>query len=128
MRAGRRGGGPRRRSAGSGVVSGSTDDEVAWLSLLLTHLPVRDHAWERTDGRDEDIALWTDVLRRAEQELIAAPAALLAFAAWRAGQGALAAVALERALACTPTTRSRRSWTTCSGAACPRPSWTAGRR
>ncbi|SCG48259.1 DUF4192 domain-containing protein [Micromonospora halophytica] len=79
-----------------------TDDEVAWLSLLLTHLPVRDHAWERTDGRDEDISLWSDVLRRAEDELIAAPASLLAFAAWRAGQGALAAVALERALAVHP--------------------------
>ena len=78
------------------------DDEVAWLSLLLTHLPVRDHAWERTDGRDRDIALWTDVLRRAEPELTAAPAALLAFAAWRAGQGALAAVTLERALARHP--------------------------
>ncbi|MEU6072645.1 DUF4192 domain-containing protein [Micromonospora sp. NPDC047074] len=76
-----------------------TDDEVAWLSVLLTREPVRDHAWARTDGRDADIALWTDVLRRAEPELIAAPAALLAFAAWRAGQGALAAVALERALA-----------------------------
>ncbi|MEH0936853.1 DUF4192 domain-containing protein [Micromonospora psammae] len=79
-----------------------TDDEVAWLSLLLTHLPVRDHAWERTDGREEDISLWGDVLRRAEEELIAAPASLLAFAAWRAGQGALAAVALERALATHP--------------------------
>ncbi|TDB78556.1 DUF4192 domain-containing protein [Micromonospora sp. KC723] len=79
-----------------------TDDEVAWLTLLLTHLPVRDHAWERTDGRDEDIALWSDVLRRAEEELIGAPASLLAFAAWRAGQGALAAVALERALAAHP--------------------------
>ncbi|KXK62581.1 hypothetical protein AWW66_07865 [Micromonospora rosaria] len=76
-----------------------TDDEVAWLSLLLTHLPVRDHAWERTDGREADIDLWTDVLRRAEPELSAAPASLLAFAAWRAGQGALAAVTLERALA-----------------------------
>lgn len=79
-----------------------TDDEVAWLSLLLTHLPVRDHAWERTDGRDEDISLWTDVLRRTEPELIAAPASLLAFAAWRAGQGALAAVALERGLSAHP--------------------------
>ncbi|TDC38401.1 DUF4192 domain-containing protein [Micromonospora sp. KC213] len=79
-----------------------TDDEVAWLTLLLTHLPVRDHAWERTDGRDEDIDLWSDVLRRAEEELIAAPASLLAFAAWRAGQGALAAVALERVLAVHP--------------------------
>lgn len=75
---------------------------MAWLSLLLAHTPVRDHAWERTDGRDRDIALWTDVLRRAEPGLIAAPACLLAFAAWRAGQGALAAVALERALAGHP--------------------------
>ncbi|GGM30109.1 hypothetical protein GCM10011608_13420 [Micromonospora sonchi] len=76
-----------------------TDDEVAWLCLLLTHLPVRDHAWERTDGRAEDVAFWTEILRRAEPELIAAPGALLAFAAWRDGQGALAAVALERVLA-----------------------------
>ncbi|TCB92741.1 DUF4192 domain-containing protein [Micromonospora zingiberis] len=76
-----------------------TDDEVAWLCVLLTHLPVRDHAWERTDGRDEDVAFWTELLRRAEPGLIGAPGALLAFAAWRAGQGALAAVALERVLA-----------------------------
>ncbi|MCW3840276.1 DUF4192 domain-containing protein [Micromonospora yasonensis] len=79
-----------------------SDDEVAWLSVLLTQLPVRDHAWERTDGRDADISLWTDVLRRAEPELIAAPGSLLAFAAWRAGYGALAAVALERVLAARP--------------------------
>ncbi|MEV0153483.1 DUF4192 domain-containing protein [Micromonospora sp. NPDC050686] len=79
-----------------------TDDEVAWLSLLLTRLSVRDHAWERTDGRDADISLWTDVVRRAEPGLTAAPASLLAFAAWRAGHGALAAVALERALAVQP--------------------------
>ncbi|MGW5672553.1 DUF4192 domain-containing protein, partial [Micromonospora sp. NPDC003776] len=79
-----------------------TDDEVAWLTVLLTQLPVRDHAWERTDGRDADISLWTDVLRRAEPELIAAPGSLLAFAAWRAGYGALAAVALERVLAARP--------------------------
>ncbi|MET8040825.1 DUF4192 domain-containing protein [Micromonospora sp. NPDC005215] len=78
------------------------DDEVAWLSLLMTHLPIRDHAWERTDGRDRDIALWTDVLRRAEPKWAAAPGALLAFAAWRAGQGALAAVALERTLSLHP--------------------------
>ncbi|SCL65856.1 DUF4192 domain-containing protein [Micromonospora chersina] len=78
------------------------DDEVAWLTVLLTHLPVRDHAWSRTDGRDADIGLWTDVLRRAEPELIAAPGSLLAFAAWRAGHGAVAAVALERVLAAHP--------------------------
>ncbi|WP_431935221.1 DUF4192 domain-containing protein [Micromonospora sp. RP3T] len=79
-----------------------TDDEVAWLTMLLTHLVVRDHAWSRTDGRDSDISLWTDVLRRAEPELTAAPGTLLAFAAWRSGHGALAAVALERVLAADP--------------------------
>lgn len=79
-----------------------TDDEVAWLGLLLTHLPVRDHAWERTDGRDGHLDLWADVLRRVEPDLVAAPASMLAFVAWRAGQGALAAVALERALAAHP--------------------------
>lgn len=78
------------------------DDEVAWLSWLLTDQAVRDLAWERTDGRDADIALWADLLRRAEPELIAAPGSLLAFAAWRAGEGALAAVALERVLAPYP--------------------------
>ncbi|MCO1616922.1 DUF4192 domain-containing protein [Micromonospora sp. CPM1] len=78
------------------------DDEVAWLTVVLTHVAVRDHAWSRTDGRDEDISLWTDVLRRAEPDLIAAPGCLLAFAAWRSGHGALAAVALERVLSAHP--------------------------
>ena len=105
-------GGRSVRSAGVAAVRGAFrrhrrgerlgDDEVAWLTVLLTHLPVRDHAWERTDGRDTDVSLWTDVLRRAEPELIAAPGSLLAFAAWRAGQGALASVALERVLAAHP--------------------------
>ncbi|WP_254909769.1 DUF4192 domain-containing protein, partial [Micromonospora sp. NBS 11-29] len=110
-------GGPGRdrravRSAGAAAVRAAfrrqrrgerlDDDEVAWLTVLLTHLAVRDHAWSRTDGRDADISLWTDVLRRAEPDLIAAPGTLLAFAAWRAGHGALAAVALERVLATHP--------------------------
>jgi len=79
-----------------------SDDEVAWLSLLLVHTPIRDYAWERLGTDDWHIALWTDVLRRAEADLAAAPASLLAFAAWRAGHGALASVAVERALASVP--------------------------
>ncbi|MFC6019046.1 DUF4192 domain-containing protein [Plantactinospora solaniradicis] len=79
-----------------------TDDEVAWLSLLLVHLPIRDDAWQRTSGEDWQLTLWTDVLRRAEPDLVPAPASLLAFAAWRAGQGALATVAAERALEAQP--------------------------
>ncbi|HEX5540899.1 MAG TPA: DUF4192 domain-containing protein [Micromonospora sp.] len=79
-----------------------TDDEVAWLSLLLLYIPVRDHAWERIEAADWQVVLWTDLVRRAEMHLVAAPASLLAFAAWRLGQGSLASVALERALQAVP--------------------------
>lgn len=79
-----------------------TDDEVAWLTLLLVHIPVRDHAWQQVEREDFQLALWTDVLRRAEPDLVPAPACLLAFAAWRLGQGALASLALERALQARP--------------------------
>jgi hypothetical protein len=63
---------------------------------------VRDFAWQRTTTDEWQLALWTDVLRRAERDLAAAPASLLAFAAWRNGHGALASVALERALGADP--------------------------
>jgi len=46
--------------------------------------------------------LWTDVIRRAQPGYVAAPASLLAFVAWQAGDGALANVALDRALADEP--------------------------
>ena len=43
--------------------------------------------------------LWTDVVRRAQPGYGPAPASLLAFVAWQNGDGALANVALDRALA-----------------------------
>jgi hypothetical protein len=79
-----------------------TDDELAWLTVLLPHLPVRDHAWERIGDDDWQVILWSDVVRRVDPELAAAPASLLAFAAWRAGNGALASVAIDRALRAEP--------------------------
>jgi uncharacterized protein DUF4192 len=76
-----------------------TDDEVAWLSVVLAHPPVRGYAWESVGGDlGTHVALWTEVLRRGEPELALAPATLLAFAAWRAGEGAIASIALSRAL------------------------------
>lgn len=100
----RRAGEPAVRQAADRYRDGGrlTDDEVAWLGLLLTHVPVRDHAWERIDTEEFHLALWTDVVRRVEPDLVPAPACLLAFAAWRAGQGALASLALERALRVRP--------------------------
>ncbi len=84
------------------IASGAalTADEVAWLALLLINVTVRDYAWDGVGTAvDTHVALWTDVLRRCEPELAAAPGTLLAFASWRAGDGAISTIALERALA-----------------------------
>lgn len=79
-------------------------DEIAWLGLTLTDLRVRDDAWARMDPAFHDAhqRLWTDLVRQLPAEFVPAPAALLAFTAWQAGDGALASIAIERALAVDP--------------------------
>ncbi len=86
-----------------GAIAPLDDDALAWLALLLVNVPVRDYAWERVDRDVEgSVDLWTDVVRRVEPDLVAAPATLLAFAAWRNGGGAIASIALDRALDADP--------------------------
>jgi hypothetical protein len=82
----------------------TSDDEIARITVALRDLRVRDDAWARMDPAHADAhrRLWTDVVRRAQPGYIAAPAALLAFVAWQSGDGALANVALDRALADDP--------------------------
>jgi Tfp pilus assembly protein PilF len=46
--------------------------------------------------------MWTDLVRRAEPEFAATPAVLLALSALRAGNGVLAAMAVQRALQADP--------------------------
>jgi Domain of unknown function (DUF4192) len=77
---------------------------LAWLAVLLTDLRVRDDAWARMNASrtQAHLQLWTDVLKGASTDYVPAPAALLAFTAWQAGNGALAAVAVDRALAADP--------------------------
>ena len=79
----------------------TSDDEIARITVALRDLRVRDDAWARMDPAYSDAhqRLWTDVVRRAQPRYVAAPAALLAFVAWQSGDGALANVALDRALA-----------------------------
>ncbi|ROP31171.1 DUF4192 family protein [Couchioplanes caeruleus] len=79
-----------------------SDDEVAWLGYLLTSIPVRDYAWIRSGTDGWQIALWSDVVRRVAPQRVPAPASLLAFIAWRASRGALAAIAVERAREADP--------------------------
>jgi hypothetical protein len=52
--------------------------------------------------RDAHRRLWTDLVRGAADPWVPAPAALLAFTAWQCGEGALASIAIDRALACDP--------------------------
>ena len=77
---------------------------TAWLALVLEDLPVRDDAWARMDPEHNEahLRLWADVTRLAQPGYVAAPAALLAFTAWQSGSGALANIALDRALADQP--------------------------
>ncbi len=82
----------------------ATDYQIAWITVALRDLRVRDDAWARMDPAHADAhqRLWTDVTRRAQPGYVAAPASLLAFVAWQSGDGALANVALDRALADEP--------------------------
>jgi hypothetical protein len=80
------------------------EDEVAWLGVLLVSLRVRDEAWVRMNEPDLNahMRLWRHVLTHVTPTYAAAPASLLSFAAWRVGEGALANIALDRALATDP--------------------------
>jgi hypothetical protein len=75
-------------------------DALAWLSVMLRELRVRDDAWARMDPgyKEAHLRLWTDLTRLARPGYIAPAASLLAFVAWQTGNGALANVALDRAL------------------------------
>ena len=51
---------------------------------------------------DRHVRLWTDAVQRAPDEMVAAPAAVLALAAWLSGHGALAWCAVDRCCAVEP--------------------------
>jgi hypothetical protein len=105
------------------------DDEVAWLTVMLAHVPVRDDAWAAVDADPTlHVRLWTEVLRRAETQLAPAPAALLGFAAWQAGDGVIAVMAVERALAADPDYALARLLGEVISGGVPPQEWAAARR
>ena len=63
----------------------TTDYQIAWITVALRDLRVRDDAWARMDPAQADAhrRLWIDVTRRAQPGYVAAPAALLALASSR---------------------------------------------
>lgn len=78
--------------------------QLARLTVALTDIEIRDDAWARMRPkfRADHTRLWTDVTRYAAPGFAAAPASLLAFTAWQAGDGCLASFALDRAQADDP--------------------------
>jgi Domain of unknown function (DUF4192) len=79
-------------------------EHAAWLTVALREIRVRDDAWARMDPEHlgAHLRFWSHLTRLARPGYVAAPAALLAFVAWQSGDGALANVALDRALADNP--------------------------
>jgi hypothetical protein len=91
----------RRYQAGASITDRG---RLAFLAVAVSMLQVRDDAWARMEPARHRVhqRLWTDVVTAAAPEHVPAPAALLAFTAWQAGEGALANVAVARALASDP--------------------------
>lgn len=74
------------------------------LLALACLASVRDVAWgemSRATARHH-VGLWRDLVRRCPDDVLPPAASLLAFAAWLAGDGALAWCAVDRALASDP--------------------------
>ncbi|WP_081788735.1 DUF4192 domain-containing protein [Candidatus Blastococcus massiliensis] len=80
------------------------DDDVARILWGLREVAVRDWSLQLSLADDAAAAevLWTECTRRAPSPLDAAPATLLAVSAWLRGDGAMANIAVDRALDSDP--------------------------
>ncbi len=74
------------------------DAEAAALLQALAVPDLRDAAWSplRRETAQQSVAFWSDLVRRAPDDLVSHVAAVLGFAAWVAGHGALAWCAVDR--------------------------------
>jgi hypothetical protein len=79
------------------------DEVLARFGVALSAIGIRDSVWmaiddSRLDGR----ALWQELSRRLPTPYDAAPLFLFGWCSWRAGDGALASIAAQRAIASDP--------------------------
>lgn len=83
--------------------SGLPDDAVARFGAALAVTALRDAVWLAVDGdRLDGRPLWRDLGRRLPSPYDAPPLFLYGWASWRAGDGALAGIAADRAIAVNP--------------------------
>ena len=89
----------------STVVAGTLfSNDLARLVWAMRAVRVRDAAWSLIDRATATghVRLWADVVRRTPGELVAAPAILLGWSAWQAGDGATARIAVDRCFDAAP--------------------------
>ncbi|MBB6119024.1 DUF4192 domain-containing protein [Nocardiopsis algeriensis] len=79
-------------------------EELAWLGVHLTRIRVRDAAWADITEHSASVhqELWARLTRHLPEHQRAAPASLLAVAAWQQHDNTLAAAAVGVALAADP--------------------------
>jgi hypothetical protein len=83
--------------------SRGADPGVPRFGAALRRTGIRDAVWMAIDdGRLDGRPLWRDLARRLPGPYDAAPLFLFGWASWRAGDGALANIAAERAVASDP--------------------------
>jgi hypothetical protein len=87
-----------RASAGRAARSPLTPAQLARFGVALTDLTMRDEVWLGIDERSVD-ALLRELFRRLPAPYDATPLFLYGWQLWREGNGALACMAAERALA-----------------------------
>lgn len=77
---------------------------AARMLVACSHEPVRDVVWSQITRKSAGgmVDLFSDLVRRCPARLLPAVSALLAFAAWQAGEGALAWCAVERCVEVSP--------------------------
>jgi hypothetical protein len=101
-------------------------DDAGRMAVALVNVEVRDVAWAQMtrDNAEVHVELWRGLVRRTPPDLLAAPAALLGFAAWLAGDGALAWCAVERCQQAEPGYSMADLLTQALVAAVPPTAWT----
>ncbi len=83
---------------------GFTDDLALRFAMWATIVPVRDALWARItpDNARHMVGIWSHVVRCAPPPMSPPSLSLTGFASWLSGDGALALIAAERALAIDP--------------------------
>lgn len=74
------------------------DADTARLLVAIEAMPIRDQLWLGMNRGNavSHVALWTDMTKRAPDEVRTAPASLLAVGSWLSGDGAMAWCALDQ--------------------------------